>query len=884
MIESKEIRKQFIKFFESKRHKAGPSASVIPIDDPTLLFTNAGMNQFKNIFLGQVEPKDKRVVNSQKCIRAGGKHNDLDEVGRDGYHHTFFEMLGNWSFGDYYKKEAIAWAWELLTEVWKLPKDLLFATVHHSDEEAYELWKSETDIAADHIEFHGDKDNFWEMGNTGPCGPCSEIHIDRGIEFCQKQSEPNHICKINGDCHRYIELWNLVFIQFNRDEEGTLHHLKNTHVDTGAGFERICQVLQNKKSNYDTDLFQPIIQKISEISGVAYNSETLTNPTRKQSYLNSAVEYDGTSHRVIADHVRCLSFALADGGLPSNEGRGYVLRRILRRAARHGHLLGLKEPFLYRLVDTVCDLMGSHFQELNDKKTHIQMIIKAEEERFNETLDKGLAKFAEILSDQKGKEIPGKAAFMLYDTYGFPLDLTRVMAEEKGLTVDEEGVQKEMEKQKERARRANKFDAETSQMEKLGLHPSVSTEFLGYEEFEIRTRLLKHFVDEEKGVIIVLEETPFYAESGGQIADTGEIFNENFRAKIHDVQKENDVFFHFGKLLDGSIEGKIVTARVDRERRKSIARNHTATHLLHKALREVLGEHVQQKGSMVHPDHLRFDFTHFRQVEKRELDIIEKAVNNQIRACLPLKKEIKNIEAAKREGAVALFGEKYGEEVRVVSISDYSKELCGGTHLDFTGEIGFFKITAESSIAAGIRRLEAITGEKAEQYVKILEDELDEIGRHLNTPPSAIPEKIIKIISENKEMQVQLKAMRLQSAGKALEEMIEKAQIINGVKVVVAKVTVSDSDLMRQMGDQLRDKLKSGIGVLFAVIDEKVSILVIVTKDLTQKYQAGKIVGKLALLVGGKGGGRPDMAMAGGKDTDKINEAMKKVAEIIVSN
>ncbi len=881
MIKSKEIRKQFIEFFESKKHKAVPSAPVIPIDDPTLLFTNAGMNQFKNIFLGQVEPKYPRVVDSQKCIRAGGKHNDLDEVGRDGYHHTFFEMLGNWSFGDYYKKEAITWAWELLTEIWKLPKELLYATVHQSDEEAYDMWKSETDIDPDHIEFHGDKDNFWEMGNTGPCGPCSEIHIDRGEKFCQLKDSSNHKCKVNGDCHRFIELWNLVFIQFNRDEEGTLHHLKSTHVDTGAGFERICQVLQHKKSNYDTDLFMPIIEEISEISGIKYPDDEQTDFTRKQDSVISLEKYDGTSHRVIADHVRCLSFALADGGLPSNEGRGYVLRRILRRAARHGHLLGLKEPFLHKLVDTVIEVMGAHFRELAEKKTHIKMIIKAEEERFNETLDKGLAKFAEILADQKGEKIPGKDAFMLYDTFGFPLDLTKIMAEEHGLTVDEEGFQKEMEKQKERARKAGKFDAETSQMEKLGLPPSVTSEFVGYEETQIKTRLIKHFVDEEKGVVMVLAETPFYAESGGQIADIGEIFNENFKVKIHDVQKENEVFFHFGKLISGKIDSGEVTARIDLARRKSIARNHTATHLLHKALREVLGEHVQQKGSLVHPDHLRFDFTHFKQVDKHELDVIERNVNAKVRECLPLRKEIKGIEEARKDGAMALFGEKYGEEVRVVSIADYSQELCGGTHLDFTGEIGLFKITSESSIAAGIRRIEAITGEKAEQYVKILEDELDVIGRQLNAPASAIPEKIEKMLSENKKLHVQLKAVRIKSAGNVLDNIIANSQEINGVKLVVTKVNIPNPGMMRQLGDQLKDKLKSGIGVLFAEIEGNVSILTIVTKDLTDKYHAGKIVGKIAELVGGRGGGRPDMAMAGGKDVEKIDEAMKQVGEII---
>ena len=715
MLSSNEIRKQFIDFFKKKKHKAVPSAPVIPIDDPTLLFTNAGMNQFKNIFLGQKKPEYLRVVNSQKCIRAGGKHNDLEEVGKDGYHHTFFEMLGNWSFGDYYKKEAIIWAWELLTEVWKMPKEKLYATVHQSDKETYELWKNETDINPGHIEYHGDKDNFWEMGATGPCGPCSEIHMDRGEEFCNLKDDPNHKCKVNGDCHRFFELWNLVFIQYNRVKDGKLTPLANKFVDTGAGFERIVQVLQNSDSNYHTDLFMPIINKISEISGIEYHPDET-----------------GISHRVIADHIRALCFALADGGMPSNEGRGYVLRRILRRAARHGRLLHLKKPFLYVLVVTVVELMSHHYSELKERQAHIKLVIKAEEERFNLTLDNGISKFELIvaefnlgrtsllLKNDGGKtyretiKISGKDAFMLYDTFGFPLDLTKIMAEEKGLKVDEAGFHKEMEKQKIRGREAKNFDMKTSKISQLGLSTSIKTKFVGYQQHSVKTRIVKHYVDEEKKVVIVLEETPFYAESGGQIADIGEIFNGNFKVKINEVQKENDVYFHFGKLVSGEINSENVFAEIDKDNRKNIARNHTATHLLHKALRNILGKHVQQKGSSVSSDHLRFDFTHFQQVSQRELVLIERIVNGKIRECIPLKIEIKEIEEARKEGAIALFGEKYEENVRVVSIDDYSKELCGGTHLHFTGEIGFFKITSEASIAAGIRRIEAITGFAAE--------------------------------------------------------------------------------------------------------------------------------------------------------------------------
>ncbi|NQV17825.1 MAG: alanine--tRNA ligase [Armatimonadetes bacterium] len=1005
MLSSNEIRKQFIDFFEKKKHKAVPSAPVIPIDDPTLLFTNAGMNQFKNIFLGQKKPEYLRVVNSQKCIRAGGKHNDLEEVGKDGYHHTFFEMLGNWSFGDYYKKEAITWAWELLTEIWKMPKDKLYATVHKTDEEAYELWKTETDINPDHIEYHEDKDNFWEMGATGPCGPCSEIHMDRGEEFCNLKHLENHKCKVNGDCHRFFELWNLVFIQYNRGKDGKLTPLANKFVDTGAGFERIVQVLQNKKSNYDTDLFQPIIQKISEMSEIEYFADDR-----------------GTSHRVISDHIRALTFALADGGMPSNEGRGYVLRRILRRAARHGRLLHLKKPFLYILVDTVVELMSHHYSELKERQAHIKLVIKTEEERFNLTLDNGISKFEEIKHNQleiisdflsrkdtlnwmkqleklrenyanneaikqmtklidnfansevmkqmkesmiqakklsevyanndtikqmtklaenftnsefmkqmkesvtqtkklseiyvnsdaikqmkkladdfanseimeqmkesmiqakklsKSLTIPGSNAFQLYDTFGFPLDLTKIMAEEKGLEVDVEGFQKEMEKQKIRGRESKNFDMKTSKISQLGLSTSIKTRFVGYQQHSIKTRIVKHYVDEEKKVVIVLEETPFYAESGGQVADIGEISNDGFKVKITEVQKENDVYFHFGKLVSGVINSEDVFAEIDKENRKNIAGNHTATHLLHKALREILGKHVQQKGSFVSPDHLRFDFTHFQQVSQRELVLIERIVNNKIRECIPLKIEIKEIKEARKEGAIALFGEKYDEKVRVVSIGDYSKELCGGTHLNFTGEIGFFKMTSESSIAAGIRRIEAITGFAAEKYVKILEDEIDEIGRFLNTPQFKIMEKMKKIISENKELHLKIRGFRIKSSGSKMDELIKQAPIINDIKVAAAKIKVSNPNEMRQIGDQLRDKLKSGIGVLIAETNGKVGILAIVTKDLTNKYHAGKIAGKIAEIVGGKGGGRPDMAMAGGKDVSKIDEAIKKVKEII---
>lgn len=862
-LSSAEIRQQFIDFFRKKEHKEGKSSPVIPIDDPTLLFANAGMNQFKHIFLGQTEADYKRVVNSQKCIRAGGKHNDLEEVGKDGYHHTFFEMLGNWSFGDYYKKEAIQWAWELLTKWWKLPKDKLYATVYKTDKEAHNIWKAETDIANSHIEFHGEQDNFWEMGETGPCGPCSEIHFDRGVEFCNLKDDSEHECKVNGDCHRYIELWNLVFIQYNRDEQGKLNPLPKQYVDTGAGLERIAQVLQKKRTNYETDLFMPIINAFAEMASVKYREDEA-----------------GVSHRVIADHIRALSFSIADGGMPSNEGRGYVIRRILRRAARHGRLLELKEPFLYKLVDVVIDIMGDHYVELQEKKKHIKLMIKAEEERFNLTLDRGLAMFEEM-ADQTDKTIPGKAAFKLYDTYGFPLDLTKVMAEERGLDVDEAGFKKAMGKQKQRARDAANFKTEIKHRDWIKFLPDASTVFKGYKNFETKAKIQKYSIDDNNNVMIVLNRTPFYAESGGQIADSGKIYNDESVILVEDVQKENEQYIHYGKLVKGEIVDSDYTAAVDKEIRLSTARNHTATHLLHKALKEVLGEHVQQKGSLVDSQHLRFDFTHFQKTDQDELRLIENIVNHHIRKCTPVTKEVKDFKTAKKEGATALFGEKYGDKVRVVTIGDFSKELCGGTHLEFTGQIGLFLITAESSIAAGIRRIEAYTGKAAFNYVKNLEIKQTKIANRLKTGQEEMLEKLDKLLADAKNLSKENRKLKQKIIINKLESLIDSARIIDDVKVVSGRLDISEANEMRELGDILKNKLKAGIGVLIADIGDKVSILTVVTKNLTKKYKAGQIVNEVARIVDGRGGGRPDMAMAGGKNTAKIDAALAQVPNII---
>jgi alanyl-tRNA synthetase len=863
VITGKDIRKQFVDFFVSKGHTFVPSSPVIPTDDPTLLFTNAGMNQFKNIFLGLKEPDFPRAVNSQKCIRAGGKHNDLEEVGKDGYHHTFFEMLGNWSFGDYYKQDAIIWAWELLTEVWNLPKAKLHATVHHTDKEAFELWQSKTDIIPEQITYHGDKDNFWEMGESGPCGPCSEIHYDRGEGFCEHQHQAGHICQVNGDCSRYIELWNLVFIQYNRDEKGELHPLPNRYVDTGAGLDRICQILQNQTSNYHTDLFLPIINKIAEISGIEYQ------------------EASGTSHRVIADHIRCLSFALADGGFPSNEGRGYVLRRILRRASRHGRLLNLKEPFLYKLVDTVIEIMGHHYHELTDKSQYVKSVIKAEEERFNQTLDTGLDKFNEIISKTQDKTVSGSDAFMLYDTYGFPLDLTIIIAEEKGLTVDSKGFEQEMEKQKSRAREASNFKHNIQQIVWTELSDKQDTEFVGYQEFQTVTRILRYNLDDDNNICLQLAQTPFMAEAGGQVADTGVIYHKDLRITINDVKKVNDRIVHFGKLEYGLLSNDDVTAEIDIENRNSTARNHTATHLLHKALRTVLGEHVQQKGSLVAPDYLRFDFAHFEAMKPEQIKTVERLVNQQIRANKAVNINLKDIESARKEGAMALFGEKYGDEVRVVSIDDFSKELCGGTHVSATGEISLFKIITETSSAAGIRRIEAITGSGAEAWVEDLQKTLLTIAEKLNTTEKRIFERIDGMLKHQTELERTVEELKQKDAKGIVKSLSEHSIKINGADVIVVKVNVSSVEDLRKLGDELKDSNSKSLSVLFAVFEDKVSLNVTVGKDLLDKYHAGKLAGQIALFVGGKGGGKPDSAMAGGKDIDKIDFAIEETKKLL---
>ncbi len=865
VLSSKDIRRSFIDFFRGKGHQFIHSSPVIPLDDPSLLFTNAGMNQFKDIFLGFREAEYPRSVNSQKCIRAGGKHNDLEEVGRDGYHHTFFEMLGNWSFGDYYKKEAILWAWELLTEVWDLPKEKLYATVHESDQEAYDLWKSETDINPAHISFHGDKDNFWEMGETGPCGPCSEIHIDRGEGTCDKSHDPSHQCSVNAGCSRYIELWNLVFIQYKREADRSLSPLKNRFVDTGAGLERVAQVLQDKHSNYETDLFMPIIEQLVHLSGKPYEDQS------------------SVSHRVIADHVRCLCFALADGGFPSNEGRGYVLRRILRRAARHGRLLGFTEPFLYQLVNTVVQIMGHHFTELKGKEEYIRTVIKAEEERFNHTLDIGLTRFEEILAKLEGKTIPGKDAFMLYDTYGFPLDLTQILASEQGFEVDLVEFELEMEAQKQRARLSSKFSYSPQDLEWIKLSEPSPTEFVGYTQEKAKAKIQSYYFDDDGYIHLRLDQTPFYAESGGQVADTGLIFDDSFKVQITDVQKHADYYVHSGKVITGTPHAGELTAQIDLERRMDIARNHTLTHLIHKALRELLGEHVQQKGSLVAADYARFDFTHQTALDKAQIQSLEKAVNDVILQNRSVSTNILPIEEAKRQGAIALFGEKYADDVRVVSVADYSQELCGGTHVKATGEIGLFKISSESSSAAGIRRLELLSGHAALEHVNHLQHRLQDLANKLKSPEKQLEEKVEALIQKNKDLEAEIKAQGSKMGKEQLGSLFDNVEQMDGFKFLASEVKAATQEQLRALGDEIKAKATDIVAFLFAPSSDKVLILCVVGSSLTDRFHAGKLIGKVAAVLGGKGGGRADSALAGGKDASLISKAMQQAKTLVSS-
>ncbi len=847
---SQDLRNSFLEFFKNYNHQFVRGAPVVPINDPTLLFTNAGMNQFKPVFLDKEKPVHNRVMNSQKCIRVSGKHNDLEEVGLDTFHHTFFEMMGNWSFGDYYKEEAISWAWRLLTKEWEIDKNRLWATVYETDDESYNLWKKVTDINENRILRFGKKYNFWEMGETGPCGPCSEIHyfIDEGIE----NQDPN---KLNIS-PEYWELWNLVFIQHNRINKDELVDLSEKHIDTGAGLERLTAVMQGKINNYDTDLFMPIIQSIEELAGIS----PAENPV---------------PYRVIADHIRMLSISISDGVLPSNEGRGYVLRRILRRAARFGRQLKFEEPFLAELVEPVCSILGETYTELNDKKSHIKKVIHSEEISFNNTLDRGLLHFEKILSSVTSDSIPGKDAFKLYDTYGFPLDLTQLLAREKGIKVDIEAFNMEMDKQKKRARTHKKFSVNEEDIQWQTISEGEDSTFLGYETLSSNSEIRK-ISSKDDQTILILDQTPFYAESGGQIGDTGVIETENQKLRVENTISDNsNSILHIckGTLSDDQLKNK-VKCIVDRERRQAIRLNHTATHLLHSALKKVLGDHVHQAGSLVAPDYLRFDLTHHEKINASQLKEIEQLVNEEILKNNSLNVEIKPFEIARNEGVEALFGEKYGDEVRVISVGNFSKELCGGTHVNRTGEIGIFKITEESSLSAGVRRIAAITGKEAVNFIQYQSTLVKNLTLKFNCSSDELNSRVDQIIDEKKSLEKKLKQNK-KSPEFDYSSLIKSGEKIGKSLLVSSIIENSTLNDLKILGDSLQKKIQSGIGILGTISEEKPQMVVIVTKDLVKSgLHAGNISKEIGKIINGGGGGKPHLATSGGKNKENLESAI----------
>jgi alanyl-tRNA synthetase len=879
---SAQIRQDFFDFFAEKNHAIVDSAPVVPKNDPTLLFTNAGMNQFKSIFLGEEDALKhdgktwKRAADTQKCIRVSGKHNDLEEVGHDTYHHTLFEMLGNWSFGDYFKKEAIGWAWELLVERWGLDPDRLYATVFEGDDadglpvdnEAIELWKSETSIAHDHILKFGKKDNFWEMGETGPCGPCSEVHIDLRSDEERAKRPGSEL--VNMDDPRVMEIWNLVYIQFNRKPDSSLEKLPAQHVDTGMGFERVCAVLQGKTSNYDTDVFTPVISKVADLTGLEYGAD----------------EEKDIAMRVIADHIRAVTFSIADGASPGNDGRGYVIRRILRRAIRYGwDKLDFKEPFFYKLVDVLARQFKDVFPEIEAQKEYIVNVIRSEEKSFLKTLGQGIELFNEMVEGEK--KLSGEDAFKLHDTYGFPIDLTELMARERGVEVDTDGFNKLMQEQKERARAAGKFSMDQSDVQ---IWHSVKTDipvdydydpnFLGYDQSETEVEIIDYRKDNDR-IALRLTKTPFYAESGGQIADTGILQKGANIIRVTDVQKVNGQFIHYIDKLPEDLTGTW-SARIDIDRRREIEKHHSVTHLMHAALREELGDHVAQKGSLVAPDKLRFDFSHFDAVTPEQLNVVEKRVNEKIQENIPLQEDRDvPIDQARERGAMMLFGEKYGERVRVITFDpDYSVELCGGTHVDATGKIGYFRFVSESSAAAGIRRVEAVAGRVADEWIRSEKNQLGKIRAMLGNQKDPL-DAIEELREQNKELEKELQALQQKLAAGQLDDFIANASQINGIHLVKGHVKGAGMDELKQMGyDSLQKKPEETVTVLAGTDKEqgKVYLMVSVTDDLVKKgMKAGALVSELGRIVGGGGGGQPGLATAGGRHPEKVDEAFAHV-------
>jgi alanyl-tRNA synthetase len=875
-LSGNEIREMFLNFFESKNHTRVPSSSIVPQGDPTLLFTNAGMVQFKDVFLGNKLLPYKRAVTAQKCVRAGGKHNDLDSVGRTARHQTFFEMLGNFSFGDYFKREAIGYAWEFLTEVLGLPEDRLWVSVYKDDDDAFKIWQEVTGISENRIVRLGEKDNFWSMGDTGPCGPCSEIYIDLGESARCDASE----CAIGKcDCDRWRELWNLVFMQYNRDESGKLTPLPKPSIDTGMGLERISSVVQDVHSNYDTDLLKPLIKFVEKITGVTYYSDSR-----------------GFPFRVIADHIRACTFLISDGVLPSNEGRGYVLRRILRRAVRYGKVLGLQRPFMYKIVPEVSKIMGEAYPEISNMKEFTQKVIKAEEERFMQTLNEGMRLVDTIIQktvEQGSKTISGQDAFLLYDTYGFPIDLTQDIAEENGFCVDMPGFDLAMQKQRKRAKTARTQAGQTDIFEEISDRLNeMDTRFEGYTDYTVKTAVRAIFVDSEmvteinegdKGLII-LDRTPFYGESGGQVGDTGTIKTDNGVFEVTDTKKtKHGKFIHYGYVEQGYIKvGTGAIAQVETERRVAIARNHSATHLLHRALRDVLGDHVKQAGSLVGPERLRFDFSHYKSMSPEEIREVEAIVNAVILRNFKVTCYETTVQEAVKDGAMALFGEKYGEQVRVVKIEDYSKELCGGTHVNLTGDLGLFKIISESSIGAGLRRIEACTGWESLKLINELEGTIKTLSTELKSKPDEIISKVQEMTVRVKELEKEIETISDRMISSSVDDLIRNAEVLDGQFIITAEIKDADIEKLRKMSDMIRAKAASCAIILGSKDSSKVHLISAVTKDLINKgVHAGKIIKDTAKVVGGDGGGRPDMAQAGGKLPEKLIEALQVGRDMI---
>ncbi|WGE57830.1 alanine--tRNA ligase [Actinobacillus equuli] len=870
MKTTSEIRQSFLDFFHSKGHTVVPSSSLVPENDPTLLFTNAGMNQFKDVFLGLEKRPYTRATTAQRCVRAGGKHNDLENVGYTARHHTFFEMMGNFSFGDYFKQDAIQFGWEYLTSPqWLgLPKEKLYVTVYETDDEAYDIWNKIVGVPTDHIIRIGDNkgapyasDNFWAMGDTGPCGPCTEIFYDHGDTFWGGlPGTPEE----DGD--RYIEVWNIVFMQFNRQADGTMEKLPKPSVDTGMGLERMTAVMQHVNSNYETDIFQTLIKEVADLLNVT--------------------DLDNKSLRVVADHIRACSYLIADGVIPSNEGRGYVLRRIIRRAVRHGNLLGAKEAFFYKLVPTLATVMGHAGEILTQKQAHIQKTLKAEEEQFARTLERGLALLEDALTKVENNTLSGEVAFKLYDTYGFPLDLTADVCRERNITIDEAGFEAEMSAQRERAKASSNFGTDYNNVIKV----DGQTDFIGYDNLEAQATVVGLFsngkavdtIQSGESAVIILDQTPFYAEMGGQVGDSGLISTEICEFTVSDTQKYGQVFGHIGQLTSGSLSiGDKVTAYVEVNRRKAITANHSATHLLHSALREVLGDHVAQKGSLVSEEALRFDFSQPEAITKAQLEEIESIVNRKIRENIQVVIETMNIESAKQKGAMALFGEKYGDVVRVVGMTEFSIELCGGTHVQYTGEIGLFKLVSEGAVAAGVRRVEAVTGEKAMNWLHNQQRIIQQSAELLKADSNSLVEKIQQLQDKAKRTEKELQQLKDKFAAQAGSELAKQADQINGVNVIIQKLEGVETKSLRTMVDDLKNQFENAIVVFGSVADDKVNLIVGVTKDLSSKVNAGELVSVMAQQVGGKGGGRADMAMAGGSEPQQLDSALKLAQEWI---